>query len=53
MWHFTEFQSPYGGRGRSDCYKIGAMFGSLITFQSPYGGRGRSDMKNGLAIGLG
>ena len=38
------FQSPYGGRGRSDREEA-AMDEVLdkLRFQSPYGGRGRSD----------
>ena len=36
------FQSPCGGRGRSDIQK--AKLEALgVVFQSPYGGRGRSD----------
>lgn len=38
------FQSPYGGRGRSDLrVKIESLWWTLEVFQSPYGGRGRSD----------
>ena len=40
---YSKFQSPCGGRGRSDgtYYYITKCIDGM--FQSPYGGRGRSD----------
>ena len=37
------FQSPYGGRGRSDLKEAKELRKEAEEFQSPYGGRGRSE----------
>ena len=44
----ASFQSPYGGRGRSD-FKM-RKYDVIIfkEFQSPCGGRGRSDSESGM-----
>ena len=42
---FPLFQSPYGGRGRSDLREKFILSRHLYKFQSPYGGRGRSDVE--------
>ena len=42
MGAFDEFQSPYGGIGRSDKMNSDAI-NNVAKFQSPYGGIGRSD----------
>ena len=39
---YSKFQSPYGGRDRSDFF-AGTETGIKSKFQSPYGGIGRSD----------
>ena len=44
---FYPFQSPYGGRGRSDGSNKMVYSHRIAVFQSPYGGRGRSDWKYG------
>ena len=44
-----EFQSPYGGRGRSDNVQGWCKWEDFVKFQSPCGGRGRSDNMNDIS----